>query len=157
MNKKIFDFASKPIVVKPESFTFDTVREHTGAFDQPLCPHPDHKLQAFHDQQKRWGMAADVLRRVRLQHFPYDVKFHVERCLCTSFCTHIGIEIVAMVFERNTGAPMPLVAHEQAESQAPYHILEAIRRGLHRLVTHEVDEALLLSGMRVFDPHKKGM
>jgi hypothetical protein len=39
------------------------------------------------------------------------------------------------------------------EELEPGHLLSAVRNALHSVVTHEMDECLLVDGARPFDPH----
>lgn len=36
----------------------------------------------------------------------------------------------------------------------PKHFVEFLRGMLHRMMEHEVDESILVNGVRIFDPHR---
>lgn len=46
-----------------------------------------------------------------------------------------------------------MVSHFQVDATAPDTWPEAVRRALHRRLLHEANEALLVDGQAVFDPH----
>jgi hypothetical protein len=88
--------------------------------------------------------------------------------LCAMFSVHlvvrteVWIRLTALVADRDTQAPMPLVFETNrplilfccaSTEQARERLLEFIRDCIREYLRHEADEGISLWGVRVFDPH----
>lgn len=126
-----------------------------GTFPEPGDLAPVHTVGEWRVAADRYARVRKTVEAISFRRFAYDVRVHVRTCGCRGglCCRHLRIEIVAMVPHRNSGEPIPLSTSRLLLADDPPAILQTVRDALHKLVMHEVDEALHFEDRRVFDPH----
>lgn len=106
---------------------------------------------------RRAHLFVEMLKKVELKNFPVPIRIAAE-LMIAEFMIHVGISYWAP--DRVTGKRIQIAREETIRPQSlpgdnpknPYALFW-LRRTLHEMMAHEIDEAFLFDGVRVYDPH----
>jgi hypothetical protein len=94
--------------------------------------------------------ALDLVEQLDLTRFRYPVRFRL-----TEELFDIGIAMLVELNDRDTGElqQAQIVGRISKAGLDERLLLRVLRQMLHEFARHEVDECLLVRGLRVYDPH----